>query len=466
MNIKLTFSLTVLLAVGFAGRASAGQIIDRAVLTGSVTHLQRVALPPDAAVHVQLQDVSLPDGPPRLVAETIVPAEGKKPPIRFRLEYPTAAIDPEHDYVLQASIMAGGKMLFATVTAYSVITHGAPATIGMLVLPVGADWERGHARTAPFSTPVTFTGDLPCADCAGLRFTVTLRPDGIFLARSKYRGKAETVHDLGRWSLADDGSQLLLSGDPKEPRQFSVKGADSLRQLDGNGHEIVSEQNLDLKRADTVDPIDDSFRMTGDFVRSSDAGLLTECRTGARWPVALEKDAAALERAYSTSHVEAGKPLHVAFAGHFANRTDTAGSGQQELIVIDKFARAFRDRLCPAPAAMPLEGTDWQLTELDGAPLSAPPGAALANLLLNGDGRKAVGSSACNSFSGGYQLEKDRLRFTPMVLTMMTCMEPMMKQEQALIAAFRATSGYRIAGETLELRDGERVVARFVAETR
>ena len=40
-----------------------------------------------------------------------------------------------------------------------------------------------------------------------------------------------------------------------------------------------------------------------------------------------------------------------------------------------------------------------------------------------------------------------------------------MKQEQALIEALNATTHYRIVGETLELRDAKRVLARFKPST-
>jgi heat shock protein HslJ len=47
-------------------------------------------------------------------------------------------------------------------------------------------------------------------------------------------------------------------------------------------------------------------------------------------------------------------------------------------------------------------------------------------------------------------------------MTMMACQDEAARQEQAFIAALKATTGYRLADGSLELLDGEgRVLARF-----
>jgi len=457
------------LAVVFLGDLSWGQSGASGAVTGTVTYLQRMALPPDAVVNVQLQDVSLQDVPAKVIAETSVPSEGKQVPIAFRIPYAAADINPAHRYGARATIKAGGETIFASTTSYPVITRGAPMEIEIVVRPISADRTPNPSeptRATQFTTPATFSGDWPCADCAGIRFTLTLRPDGIFLARTKYRGKGKPFYDLGRWSLEDGGVRLVLRGGKEAAQQFTVKDPDTLRQLDNEGHEIVSKLNYDLKKAAEVDPVADPFRMTGEFVYMADAGLLTECLTGARWPVAQEKDNAALERAYSASGVGPGSPLLVSFDGHFAMRPRMEGSGKQEVVVINKFDRSLPNQRCPSnETPPPLEGTDWKVTELGGAPVAAAPGARQASLVLTAEGRKVAGSTGCNRMAGTYELEKDALRFKPMALTMMACLEPLMKQEQAFVEALKATSSYRIAGETLELRDGEKVLARFESKS-
>ena len=105
-------------------------------VTGSVTYLQRIALPADAAVHVALWDMSKADDA-RLVANETVPTAGRQVPIPFALTYATADIDASHPYALQASIVAGGELRFQSGAATPVITQGHPVTVELVVEPAG-----------------------------------------------------------------------------------------------------------------------------------------------------------------------------------------------------------------------------------------------------------------------------------------------------------------------------------------
>ena len=104
-------------------------------LTGNVTYLQRIALPPDAVVHVTLADVSLQDAPAQKIAEQTITDPGQVP-IPFELAYDPEGIDPAHTYAVQARISAGDKLLFINTTAYHVITRGNPTVIEVVVQPV------------------------------------------------------------------------------------------------------------------------------------------------------------------------------------------------------------------------------------------------------------------------------------------------------------------------------------------
>jgi heat shock protein HslJ len=55
----------------------------------------------------------------------------------------------------------------------------------------------------------------------------------------------------------------------------------------------------------------------------------------------------------------------------------------------------------------------------------------------------------------------DRLRLSPAGMTMMMCSDELMQQERALTVALQETYTYRITGQSLELFDDDRLVARF-----
>jgi putative lipoprotein len=122
----------------------------------------------------------------------------------------------------------------------------------------------------------------------------------------------------------------------------------------------------------------------------------------------------------------------------------------------------------PTASATPLEGTEWTLTDLGGAPPVPGPANRRATITLISDGKKLVGTPGCNHMGGTYELPPDpahpnNLKLDSGAMTMMACAEPLMKQEQAFVEALKSTSSYRIDGQILELRDGDRVLARFSA---
>jgi heat shock protein HslJ len=85
-------------------------------------------------------------------------------------------------------------------------------------------------------------------------------------------------------------------------------------------------------------------------------------------------------------------------------------------------------------------------------PRELPPRLAFAEGRLSGN----VG---CNSFSGGYTLEGDRLTIDPrMAMTMMACEESLMALEQTITAHLAAVAGFRQTGTRLELLDADGAV--------
>ncbi len=78
------------------------------------------------------------------------------------------------------------------------------------------------------------------------------------------------------------------------PEQFEVRDTNTLRQLDNADRMIISQQNYELKRKANIDPINDKFRMSGEFLFLADAGVFTECLTGVSFPVTQERDNSSL----------------------------------------------------------------------------------------------------------------------------------------------------------------------------
>jgi uncharacterized lipoprotein NlpE involved in copper resistance len=116
----------------------------------------------------------------------------------------------------------------------------------------------GSARTPayqpPFALPASFGGMSLCADCSGIRLTLTVRPDGTFALRHVYLGKAPstTWYDRGTWSYGRAGSTLALHGQGKNPQLYRVLDPRTLQPLDASGNPLPTHVQPNLKRLPTV----------------------------------------------------------------------------------------------------------------------------------------------------------------------------------------------------------------------
>lgn len=113
----LLFGLTPFLLTGLL-MPGVG-LADEKKVSGEVTYRERIALPPNAVLTVQLADVSLADTPAGIVAEQMVEPAGQVP-IAFELVFDSAAIQPRMNYALQARIMVDGQLWFTTAARHSV----------------------------------------------------------------------------------------------------------------------------------------------------------------------------------------------------------------------------------------------------------------------------------------------------------------------------------------------------------
>jgi heat shock protein HslJ len=116
------------------------------------------------------------------------------------------------------------------------------------------------------------------------------------------------------------------------------------------------------------------------------------------------------------------------------------------------------------PQATALEGASWRLVSVAGL---AP---ATLTTLERGvtarfeDGRVS-GFSGCNSFTGPYVLEADRLRIGQLAGTMMACPEPAMTVERAVLGAMTGASFVvAIAGDHLTLTADSGARVTFVKQ--
>ncbi len=439
-----------------------------AQLKGTATYRERIALTPDAVFEAMLEDVSKADAPAVVVGFVRIDKPGQVP-IRFEIPFDPARIDQSHSYSLRARIVVGQRLLFTTDQAYPVLTRGHGNEVEMMLRMVAASKPASKStQAAPLGAlPASFIGELPCADCLGIRYHVNLFPDRVFFLRTTYIGRGDNANfdDIGSWVLSRDRNTLILKGGREAPEMFAIKDRDTLRKLDVEGREIESLLNYDLHRTKNIESIEPRLAMRGMYRYFADAGLFTECLTRRKWPVAQEKDNAALESTYAKARLTTGEELLVNLEGQVAMRPKIEGQGAQPTLVVERFIGVWPGETCGARfSSAPLENTYWKLTRLGGKPVSVAAKQREPHFVLNNKTQRIAGSGGCNRFMGGYELQSgDRLTLGKLAMTFMACPEGM-ETERDFTAALEQVRSWKILGEHLELYEGSGAfLARFEA---
>jgi NlpE-like protein len=88
----------------------------------------------------------------------------------------------------------------------------------------------------PFSvkgSPITYTGILPCPDCDGVRYTLSLREDFVYFLRMTYAedGPHSNFDQIGVWTLSADKTALILRSGREASLIFAFTAAGNLRKI-------------------------------------------------------------------------------------------------------------------------------------------------------------------------------------------------------------------------------------------
>jgi len=317
------------------------------------------------------------------------------------------------------------------------------------------------------AVPASFEGVLPCADCEGIRYHLDLFEDEVFFLRMSSLGRgADAVRDdIGRWSVGSDGTTLALRGGGEAPVMFRTVDQATLRKLDLEGRTIESSLNYELRRTAAFSPVEPKLVMRGMYRYMADAAVFEECLTGRRFPVSMEADNVALERAYLAAQAQPGEPVLASFEGRIAQRPAMEGDASVLSLVPERFIGLSPGGSCvAATTAVALTGIDWKLTRLGDAPVVVADPSRQPSLTLTTDGRIS-GFDGCNRLAGGYQVAGGSIAFSQMASTKMACLDGM-EHERAFADALGRARSFRLVGTYLELLGADGAsLARFESVT-
>jgi len=130
--VVTTVSAGLLIA---AASTNPGEVSDQPVITGTISYLERIALPPQAEIEVKLIDAARMDAPATVIAQQTFTADGRQVPLSFELPYDPASISPMGRHQIQVRITVDGALRFISTTTNPVIDNGV-THVDVIVSPV------------------------------------------------------------------------------------------------------------------------------------------------------------------------------------------------------------------------------------------------------------------------------------------------------------------------------------------
>lgn len=106
---------------------------DEIIVAGEVLYRERIALPDNAVVTVELAELSSPGAPAAIVATRTIADPGQVP-VKFRFKLDKTALQPRTDYALQARITVDNVVWFSSARRRAVDPHAATASTLMVQL--------------------------------------------------------------------------------------------------------------------------------------------------------------------------------------------------------------------------------------------------------------------------------------------------------------------------------------------
>lgn len=196
--------------------------------------------------------------------------------------------------------------------------------------------------------PATYTGRLPCADCPGIRLTLTLWPDSCFyLERVRFdadEDKEQTDYEIGGWHH-EGGRIVLEAADPLMSFQVGSTAA-RLYPLTPDGQPDKTVGSAFLAHGRELEPPEPRLDITGMVSHRGEDLRVRECYGGREFVVIPGGDSPALDEAWTRLDVDEGSALLGSFSVRIGLSRGSNGD-REPVLYIDHFSNLVADEDCP-----------------------------------------------------------------------------------------------------------------------
>ncbi|MFN3890955.1 MAG: YbaY family lipoprotein [Beijerinckiaceae bacterium] len=269
-------------------------------------------------------------------------------------------------------------------------------------------------------------------------------PAGQSPIRFEIRFDDSTLDPRGRYTIRGtitiDG-RLAWTTDTITPAPVRAGGAVELRLRPVGGNAAAPAPSL----------------RTGAFVYFADAASFEDCRTGRRYPVAMEGGYKELEALYRDRRSAPAVPLVVSIEGRVEPRAGMEGPPRRTIVVTRALA-AWPGETCERNRAnTPFAETYWRIAVLNGEKIEVGERQREPSLVFRAGKQPGLAATAgCNRLLAGYDRNGRSLTISPSASTQMACPPALAERERALTQALSAVRSFAISGSAMVLYDAAR----------
>lgn len=99
----------------------------------------------------------------------------------------------------------------------------------------------------------TWEGEIPCADCPGILYTLDLKNDNLYSGKLVYLEKSvDPFASNGTWSIDAEGKIVLTPSTKGSSSQFLLYNGEYVEMLDADGKKIETKLNYKLYKIDSA----------------------------------------------------------------------------------------------------------------------------------------------------------------------------------------------------------------------
>ena len=392
-------------------------------LEGTLFYRERMALPPEVVVSVQLYPLHSPIP----VATSITPASGNGR-IPFHVYYLEQTVSGP--VRLTAAILHSGETLFSTQTDEVISIPGNPDVLLYRTMP-------GENQLPPLKTPASYKGTLKKSG-KDISVHLYLEEDGLALLTQD----GDRNQYMGTWMEKDRNRTIEITRGALKPVTATREAGGNLL-LNG-----LSPQPVELKKADIPWP-SRGFLIEGELRKQDGKPVFSECNSQRNIPIQPSG------RGYDqlTQIMQENGNASVVLEGRIQDGHLEASN----VFLVQKGGVCSTENYASAP----LVQTYWRLRELNGTPVDLFPDQPEPHLILRDSGQ-ASGSDGCNNFFMNWKRKDESLTFSDGGSTLRMCPQGE-EQARAIHDMFSKVDAWNINGSMLELRAKNSIVAVFEA---